>query len=47
MIALATFGFSKSPTEAMIAAAWHASRFIEKSGAFALDKIKEAVEHIV
>lgn len=44
MIALATYGFSKSPTEPMIAVAWPAHRFTEESSARALASIQEALE---
>ena len=44
MIALATHGFSNSPTEPMLAVAWPASRFTEESGDLALACIKEALQ---
>ncbi len=44
MIALATHGFSKSPTEPMIAVAWPAHRFTEEGAARALNSIKEALK---
>ena len=44
MIALATYGFSKSPTEPMIAVAWPSHRFTEESSADALVCIKEALK---
>jgi DNA-binding IclR family transcriptional regulator len=44
MIALATHGFSNSPTEPMIAVAWPSSRFTEERGAVALVAIREALK---